>query len=354
MSEETKTPPILPMVEERLRQLEAEESIIQRHRSAVSESVAAFRRIRDGELWRAKCKTLAEYIGRYDNKLGLKRLYQLDEFERHESEFEKLTGVAPPNERVHREIKALGKKIPDETNRHKVFKQIAALKKITTTGVRNVASAYSEEMNISGFGDDYPTPDWLYRPLDKVFRFEVDVAANKHNAKCQRYFTQSQSGLKQDWTKFKSVWCNPPFSQLGDWVMKGYEAALHGTSVAIVAMHNTESGWFQTHCFCADLLLVNGRVTYEDAGEANRFGTIVILFHLRKFSGDDWMTLTGLENPKNERGMTGAMLYEAPVPMAQVAWDNDLLKIPGVKTEKQFMEHFGYRHVRLDGDDYWL
>ena len=344
------------MVEVR-KQLEAQEAIIKQHRKGLSESVAAFRRIRDEKLYRAKCKTIEEYITRFDGKLGLKRLYQLDAFERHDSEFEKVTNVPPPNERVLRELNALGSKIGDDVDRHKLFHKIAEIaksKKLTTTAVRNVASAHAEELNISGFGDDYPTPDWLFRPLYRIFHFEVDVAANKHNHKCEQYFTVQQDGLKQDWTKFKSVWCNPPFSSMGDWVKKGHAAALRGTSVAIVTMHNTETPWFQEYCWCADLMLVNGRVQFDNASEANRYGTIVLLFRLPKLTDDQECELMRLSSPKNSTYFQGAMLYHAPVPMAEAAWDAGELIIPGCNTQKQFMAHFGYKHVELDGTIHWL
>ena len=249
----------------------------------------------------------------------------------------------------------MGAKIEDDSDRHKLFNEIAQSGNLTTTAVRKIASAHAEELGITGFGDDYPTPDWLFKPLDEVFHFEVDVAANKHNYKCEKYFDIQQDGLKQDWTKFKSVWCNPPFSSMGDWVKKGYEAAMQGTSVAIVSMHNTESSWFQEYCWCADLMLVNGRVQFNNAAEANRFGTILILFHLPRLTGSQEQKLMSLKNPKNTTHFPGALLYQAPVSMAEAAWDTGELEIPGCKTEKEFMAHFGYRHVFLDETgDHWL
>ena len=347
-------PKSLPMVDI-LKQLEAQEAIILRNRSDVSASVAAFRKIRDNKLYRAKCKTLQEYVILYDRQYGLKRLYHLDEYERQESEFQKVTGVTPRNERVHRAIKNLGAKIDDDAARHKVFRKIAAASKselLTTTVVHKIAADNAEKLGISGFGDEYPTPDWLYQPLNEVFHFEVDVAANSHNHKCKKFFNAQQDGLKQDWTKFNSVWCNPPFSSIGDWVQKGYEAALTGTNVAIVSMTNSETRWFQEYCWCADLLLVNGRVQFNNAAEANRFGSIVILFHLSRLP--EVRTLTDLKNPNNVAPFRGAILYEAPMPLAEVAWATGDYLLPGCKTEKQFMTRLGYRHVLVDGEDYWL
>lgn len=47
--------------------------------------------------------------------------------------------------------------------------------------------------------DNWATPQALFDKLNAVFHFTLDVCANKDNAKCKRYFTKEQDGLKQDW-----------------------------------------------------------------------------------------------------------------------------------------------------------
>ena len=47
--------------------------------------------------------------------------------------------------------------------------------------------------------DDWATPQRLFDELNRTFHFTLDVCASKENAKCTKYFTKEQDGLKQDW-----------------------------------------------------------------------------------------------------------------------------------------------------------
>jgi len=47
--------------------------------------------------------------------------------------------------------------------------------------------------------DNWATPQSLFAELDKTFHFTLDVCASKENAKCTKFYTKEQDGLKQDW-----------------------------------------------------------------------------------------------------------------------------------------------------------
>ena len=86
---------------------------------------------------------------------------------------------------------------------------------LTTGNVTSFFAKRALEYGIDNVGDEYATPPAIFNPLNDLFDFDVDVAATAKNTKVQQnFFTLKQDGLKQDWTKFKSVWCNPPFSDL--------------------------------------------------------------------------------------------------------------------------------------------
>lgn len=53
--------------------------------------------------------------------------------------------------------------------------------------------------------DNWATPQALFDKLNAVFHFTLDVCASKDNAKCKRYFTKEQDGLKQDWGGYYMV-----------------------------------------------------------------------------------------------------------------------------------------------------
>ena len=48
--------------------------------------------------------------------------------------------------------------------------------------------------------DMWETPKDLFDKLDEEFEFQTDVCAIKQNAKCKRFYTPEQNGLKQIWT----------------------------------------------------------------------------------------------------------------------------------------------------------
>lgn len=108
--------------------------------------------------------------------------------------------------------------------------------------------------------DDRGTPQDFFDKLDAEFHFTLDVAAAPHNAKCAIYYTRAADGLIQPWTG--SVWCNPPYSGLGDWLTKawyewereawghqGYQYWRHPVDsiVMLLPANRPEQPWWQAY-----------------------------------------------------------------------------------------------------------
>jgi phage N-6-adenine-methyltransferase len=53
--------------------------------------------------------------------------------------------------------------------------------------------------------DEWSTPDDIFKKLDAEFKFNLDPCATKENAKCQRFFTKKDDGLKMSWGGAESV-----------------------------------------------------------------------------------------------------------------------------------------------------
>jgi len=90
------------------------------------------------------------------------------------------------------------------------------------------------------------TPQWLFDRCSQLAveacgkLITLDVAAAPWNAKCKRYFTEADDGLKQDWDA-KAVFCNPPYSAMiiESFVCKAIDEVQHGiTSVLLVPWWN--------------------------------------------------------------------------------------------------------------------
>jgi len=87
-------------------------------------------------------------------------------------------------------------------------------------------------VHFSSKTNEWATPQNFYDQLDKEFHFTLDVAATPNNAKCLRYFTQSDNGLSQSWNN-EAVFCNPPYGrEIGKWVKKASEATGGGSGNA--------------------------------------------------------------------------------------------------------------------------
>lgn len=77
---------------------------------------------------------------------------------------------------------------------------------------------------------DYCTPQDFFDELDAEFVFALDAAATDKSAKCNRYFTPEDDGLKQPWDvpSGYAVFCNPPYGrQIGEWVKKAHDESMH-------------------------------------------------------------------------------------------------------------------------------
>jgi len=75
--------------------------------------------------------------------------------------------------------------------------------------------------------------------------FTLDVAAAPHNAKCLRYYTIRDNGLRQPWAH-ERVWCNPPYSNIGDWVQKAWDEHARADGIAMLLPANRcEQVWWQ-------------------------------------------------------------------------------------------------------------
>lgn len=88
--------------------------------------------------------------------------------------------------------------------------------------------------------DEWCTPDWLFRALDAEFGFDLDPAATTKNAKCARFFTEAEDGLKQSWAGSRAF-VNPPYSQCRAWVEK---ALGESASVVMLLPSRTDTDWF--------------------------------------------------------------------------------------------------------------
>lgn len=76
------------------------------------------------------------------------------------------------------------------------------------------------KIHFSSKSDEHATPQPLFDQLNRVYQFDLDVAATPENTKCAKYFTKDVDGLVQKW--YGNVWMNPPYSKLKNWIEKAF------------------------------------------------------------------------------------------------------------------------------------
>jgi len=131
--------------------------------------------------------------------------------------------------------------------------------------------------------DEWETPDYFFKLLDDIYHFTLDPCASDSNHKCEKYYTIKEDGLKQDWSK-ETVFVNPPFSNIKDWVKKCFDESQHfkfrkernilATTVVMIIPSRTDTQYWHEHIMKAhEILFCKGRVNFLLNGEKPKNGS---------------------------------------------------------------------------------
>ena len=126
---------------------------------------------------------------------------------------------------------------------------------------------------------EWPTPQGLFDELNEEFGFTLDPCATHENAKCKKYFTKEDDGLKQDWGK-ETVFMNPPYGrEIADWMKKAYESSIKGATVVCLVPARTDTRWWHDYSMNAsEIKFVKGRLKFGDAENSAPFPSAIVVF----------------------------------------------------------------------------
>ena len=126
--------------------------------------------------------------------------------------------------------------------------------------------------------DEYGTPTRQFDHYNRIYKFTVDVCSTPELAKCRKFYTPEQDGLKQEWRGV--CWMNPPYSQLSKWVCKAYEAAKNGAIVVALLPVYTDAAWFHDYASHATIEVLRGRLQFTGRNENGYtpFGHAIYVF----------------------------------------------------------------------------
>ena len=128
--------------------------------------------------------------------------------------------------------------------------------------------------------DLWATPQDFFDELNEEFEFTLDPFATPDNAKCAKFFTKEQDGLKQDWTG-ERVFCNPPYGRaIGAWVKKCHDEAQKGTLVVMLIPARTDTSYFHDYIYHkAELRFIRGRLKFGGASQGAPFPSMVVIYN---------------------------------------------------------------------------
>lgn len=121
--------------------------------------------------------------------------------------------------------------------------------------------------------DDWETPQDFYNKLDNEFHFTLDPCCTNNNSKCDKFYTEKDNGLNQDWVG-EIVFCNPPYSKSGkqdEWVKKCYEESKKPNTVVVALLPaRTDTKRFHKYIWngnCSEIRFIEGRLFFELDGK---------------------------------------------------------------------------------------
>ena len=120
--------------------------------------------------------------------------------------------------------------------------------------------------------DDWSTPRDVYESLNDEFRFTLDpcpLGEVDHVA-----FLRSWQGER--------VFCNPPYSEIGKWIAKAYEAEL----AVFLVPSRTDTRWWHDHAMTAsEIRFIRGRLKFGDAKNSAPFPSVILVFARKTSTG---------------------------------------------------------------------
>ena len=131
--------------------------------------------------------------------------------------------------------------------------------------------------------DEWATPQDFFNRQNKIYGpFDLDVCANKENAKWLNYFDRSINGLIQDWSG--KCWMNPPYGkEIKKWMEKAYNESKKGVFVVCLVPSRTDTKWFHEYALKGEIVFIKGRLKFGGAKNSAPFPSALVIFNGLKY-----------------------------------------------------------------------
>lgn len=137
------------------------------------------------------------------------------------------------------------------------------------------------QVMFSSKDDKWSTPQDFFDELNNEFHFTLDPCADDYNHKCEKYYTEADDGLLQDW-EGEIVFCNPPYGKaIKDWVRKAYiEGCKPNTTVVLLIPARTDTAYFHDYIYheAKEIRFIRGRLKFGNSKNAAPFPSMVVVY----------------------------------------------------------------------------
>lgn len=133
-------------------------------------------------------------------------------------------------------------------------------------------------VHFSSETDLWATPQDFFDKQNAIYNFTLDVCANDENAKCKKYFTKDDDGLKKDWVG--NCWMNPPYGrEIKQWMKKAYDEHIkHGSIIVCLVPARTDTVWWHEYAMKGNIEFIKGRLKFGDAKNSAPFPSALVVF----------------------------------------------------------------------------
>ena len=137
----------------------------------------------------------------------------------------------------------------------------------------------AKKVMFSSKSDEWGTPANFFNKLNLVYNFTLDPCATAQNTKCKNFYTIEDNGLEKSW-EGETVFVNPPYSKVKDWVAKCHRESLKpNTTIVMLIPSRTDTRWWHQYCMTAhQIFFVKGRLRFEGGEHSAPFPSAVVVF----------------------------------------------------------------------------
>lgn len=151
---------------------------------------------------------------------------------------------------------------------------------------------------------EWETPQDFFDNLNDEFHFTIDVCATPINAKCERFYSLVEDGLKQDWSN-EVFWMNPPYGRgvtQRVWVEKAYQMVKRGAiGVCLLPSATDTKIWHEYVMRSSEIRFIKDRLHFRLDGHSQRanHASVVVVFRPNEYGDTDIYTIDNKGRPYN-------------------------------------------------------